>query len=41
MDLSKIIEAKSSAAQYMIDEITYICNTYEKRDRGSKGEQQA
>ena len=41
MDLSKIIEAKSSAAQYMIDEITYICNTFEKRDPGSKGEQQA
>ena len=41
MDLSKIIEAKSKAAQYMIDEITYICNTFEKRDPGSKGEQQA
>lgn len=41
MDLNKIIEAKSSAAQYMIDEITYICNTFEKRAPGSKGEQQA
>ena len=41
MDLSKIIEAKSNAAQYMIDEITYICNTFEKRDPGSKGEHQA
>ena len=41
MDLSKIIEAKSKAAQYMIDEITYICNTFEKRDPGSKGEHQA
>lgn len=41
MDLSKIIEAKSKAAQYMIDEITYICNTFEKRGPGSKGEHQA
>lgn len=41
MDLSKIIEAKSKAAQYMIDEITYICNTFEKRAPGSKGEHQA
>ncbi len=41
MDLSKIIGAKSKAAQYMIDEITYICNTFEKRDPGSKGEHQA
>ena len=41
MDLSKIIDAKSKAAQYMIDEITYICNTFEKRDPGSKGEHQA
>ena len=41
MDLSRIIEAKSNAAQYMIDEITYICNTFEKRDPGSKGEHQA
>ena len=40
MDLSKIIEAKSKAAQYMIDEITHICNTFEKRGPGSKGEHQ-
>ena len=37
MDLSKIIYLKSKAAQYMIDEITYICNTFEKRSPGSKG----
>lgn len=27
MDLNKIIERKDSAAQYMVDEITYICKT--------------
>ena len=41
MDLSKIIEAKGKAAQYMIDEITYICNTFEKRGPGDYGEKQA
>ena len=41
MNLSKIIDLKGKAAQYMIDEITYICNTFEKRDPGSKGEHQA
>ncbi len=41
MDLTKIIEKKNEAAQYMIDEITHICNTFEKRDPGSKGEHQA
>ncbi|MBR5246368.1 MAG: M20/M25/M40 family metallo-hydrolase [Clostridia bacterium] len=41
MDLKKIIEKKDSAAQFMIDEITHICNKFEKRAPGSKGEQQA
>lgn len=41
MDLKKIIDKKDAAAQYMIDEITYICNKFEKRGPGSKGEQQA
>ncbi len=41
MDLKKIIDKKDSAAQYMIDEITYICNKFEKRGPGDKGEQQA
>lgn len=41
MDLKKIIDKKDVAAQYMIDEITYICTKLEKRAPGTKGEQQA
>lgn len=41
MDLRKVIEKKDAAAQYMIDEITYICEKFEKRAPGSYGEQQA
>lgn len=41
MDLKKIIDKKDEAAQYMIDEITHIIKTFEKRDPGSKGEKQA
>ena len=41
MDLSKIISKKDEAAQYMIDEITHIIKTFEKRDPVSKGEKQA
>ena len=41
MDLKKIIDKKDVAAQYMIDEITYICQKFEKRAPGSKGEHQA
>ncbi len=41
MDLKKVIAKKDEAAQYMIDEITYICKKFEKRAPGSKGEQQA
>lgn len=41
MDLKKIIDKKDLAAQYMVDEITHICNKFEKRGPGSKGEKQA
>ena len=41
MDLKKIIDKKDLAAQYMVDEITYICQKFEKRAPGSKGEHQA
>lgn len=41
MDLSKIINRKDEAAQYMIDEITHICNDFETRSPGTKGEEQA
>ena len=41
MDLKKIIDKKDLAAQYMVDEITYICQKFEKRGPGSKGEKQA
>ena len=41
MDLKKIIDKKDLAAQYMIDEITHICNKFEKRGPGSMGEKQA
>ena len=38
MDLSKIISRKDEAAQYMIDEITHICNAFETRSPGTRGE---
>ena len=41
MNLKQIIDKKDLAAQYMIDEITYICQKFEKRGPGSKGEHQA
>ena len=41
MNLQKLIDKKDAAAQYMIDEITYICNTFEKRGPGDYGEKQA
>lgn len=41
MDLQKIIDKKDQAAKYMIDEITHIIKTFEKRDPGSKGELQS
>lgn len=41
MDLSKVINKKDEAAQYMIDEITHICNDFETRSPGTRGEEQA
>ncbi len=41
MELKKIIEKKDQMAQYMIDEITYICKNIEKRDPGSAGERKS
>jgi hypothetical protein len=41
MKLQKLIDKKSTAAKYMVDEITHIIKTFEKRDPGSKGELQA
>ncbi len=41
MDLKKIIDKREWAAKYMIDEITHIIKTFEKREPGSKGELQA
>ena len=41
MNLQSIIDMKKEAAEYMVSEITHICKDFEKRDPGSKGEQQA
>lgn len=41
MNLQKIIDKKDAAAQYMVDEITYICKNLGKRDPGSEGEKKA
>ena len=41
MNLQKLIDKKDNAAQYLIDEITYIIKNFEKRDPGSKGERQS
>ena len=40
MNLQKLIDKKDAAAKYMLDEITHICKTFEKRAPGSKGEEQ-
>ena len=40
MNLQSIIDKKKEAAEYMVSEITHICKDFEKRDPGSKGEQQ-
>ena len=41
MNLQSVIDKKKEAAEYMVSEITHICKDFEKRDPGSKGEQQA
>lgn len=41
MNLQKLIDKKNQAAQYMVDEITYIIKNFEKRGPGSKGERQS
>ncbi len=41
MDLSRIRENRGKYAKYMVDEITHIIKTFEKRDPGSKGERQS
>ncbi len=41
MNLQKLIDKKGNAAKYMVEEITHIIKTFEKRDPGSKGEKQA
>ena len=41
LNLQKLIDKKSNAARYMVDEITHIIKTFEKRDPGSLGEKQA
>jgi len=41
MNLQNLINKKDEYAQYMLDEITHICTSFEKRDPGSKGELQA
>lgn len=41
MNLQTVIDKKKEAAEYMVSEITHICKDFEKRDPGSKGEQQA
>ena len=41
MNLQSVIDMKNEAAEYMVSEITHICKDFEKRDPGSKGEQQA
>ena len=41
MNLKSIIDKKDQCAKYMLDEITHICKTFEKRSPGTKGEEQA
>ena len=41
MNFKSITDKRDKYAKYMVDEITKICTTMEKRDPGSKGEEQA
>ncbi|MDD6808137.1 MAG: M20/M25/M40 family metallo-hydrolase [Oscillospiraceae bacterium] len=41
MNLEALIKDQAKSAQYMVDEITHIIKTFEKRAPGSKGEFQA
>ena len=41
MDFSNIYEKKTAYAKYMVKEITHICKKFEKREPGTKGEEQA
>lgn len=41
MNLGSIIKKKDEAAKYMVDEITHIIKTFEKRSPGTKGELQS
>ncbi len=41
MDLKSLISKKTQSAEYMINEITYICKNLGKRDPGSEGEKKA
>lgn len=41
MGFEKIKEAKAESAAYMVDEITHIIKTFDKREPGSKGETDA
>lgn len=41
MNLDSIKNAKAESAKFMVDEITHVIKTFEKRAPGSKGEKQA
>ena len=41
MDFTNIYEKKTAYAKYMPKEIAYICRKFEKREPGTKGEEQA
>ncbi|MCQ2479926.1 MAG: M20/M25/M40 family metallo-hydrolase, partial [Clostridia bacterium] len=41
VNLKSLIDKKTQAAEYMVNEITYICKNLGKRDPGSEGEKKA
>ncbi|MBQ6542817.1 MAG: hypothetical protein IJL77_00370, partial [Clostridia bacterium] len=41
MDFSNIYDKKKAYAKYMVKEIRHICTKFEKREPGTKGEEQA
>ncbi len=41
MDLKKVIDQKSKATKYIVDEITHVIKTCGKRDPGSEGEKKS
>ena len=41
MKLQALIDDRDKTADWMVEDITHVCKDFEKREPGSKGEEQA